>query len=550
MRGTPKGEFMKKALIFFVIIAALASLASCLPRGEMKDTEGVEYRVSSDGSYAEVIKYKGDAVRVFVASEHQGLPVRRICDMAFRGCDVRYVNLPESVVSIGEGAFMDCTSLASFICGKGIEEVGEAAFAGCESLRGSVYERCEYLGSFESPYVILLRCNSDATGVISLHGDTRVIASSAFADMKFLREVKLPEGLRIISDHAFDGCESLEKISLPSSLREIGSYAFTSCKALRSIDIPDGVSEIRTKTFHSCSSLEWVALPEGITAIGNGAFYNCSRLSSIVIPDSVVSIGQGAFYYCADAVALCIGRGVRSIGDSAFYHCDSVTELSLPNGGVYVGPEAFANCHGITELVLPQGTTLSRRSFANCGRLTTVTSADTGVLLDVSSFEDCEALTEMEVGCALLEYLPKGRIRRLTVKGDGSSVIGRKAYLGATALEELRIRGVAKISSEAFGDCASLVSVEVLDSRLSVNAHAFRDCRALRKFVLPEEAEMIYCSAFDGCDAELLRIEFRDATGWSLGGDAVDEGILSDPIAATEYVTANGSLGILVRENE
>ena len=46
-------------------------------------TEGVLYAVSSDGAYAEVVGYKGQSTKVYIADTYEGVPVQVIGEKAF-----------------------------------------------------------------------------------------------------------------------------------------------------------------------------------------------------------------------------------------------------------------------------------------------------------------------------------------------------------------------------------------------------------------------------------------------------------------------------------
>lgn len=61
--------------------------------------------------------------------------VTSIGNGAFFGCsDLTSVTIPNSVTSIGDSAFCYCTDLTSVIIGNGIKEVNSAAFARCTNL--------------------------------------------------------------------------------------------------------------------------------------------------------------------------------------------------------------------------------------------------------------------------------------------------------------------------------------------------------------------------------------------------------------------------------
>lgn len=98
-------------------------------------TEGVGYEISDNGKYAVVKDYSGAETKVVIASTYQGLPVKKIQPDAFyMNHDVTSVTIPDSVTSIGSGAFEDCQSLTSVTIGNGVTFIGEHAFNGCQRL--------------------------------------------------------------------------------------------------------------------------------------------------------------------------------------------------------------------------------------------------------------------------------------------------------------------------------------------------------------------------------------------------------------------------------
>jgi hypothetical protein len=62
--------------------------------------------------------------------------LQRIHRLAFGGCSsLQYINLPPTLLEIGQGAFRFCTSLTTIQIPPSVTEIGEGAFAGCTSLQ-------------------------------------------------------------------------------------------------------------------------------------------------------------------------------------------------------------------------------------------------------------------------------------------------------------------------------------------------------------------------------------------------------------------------------
>ena len=108
--------------------------------------------------------------------------------------------LPDTITSIGEKAFMDCTSLKDVTIPSGVSVLSDYIFAGCKNLQ-------------------------------------------FFAS---------PDGITSIGKNAFDGCSNLVSVILSKNLKTIGDEAFRSCIKLPNIFIPRSVTSIGVDAFYDC----------------------------------------------------------------------------------------------------------------------------------------------------------------------------------------------------------------------------------------------------------------------------------------------------------
>lgn len=170
-----------------------------------------------------------------------------------RNCTLlTFVNLPDTLISIGNYAFYGCTSLAEITLPAGVTSIGFNAF-----------ERCTSLGS-----------------------------------------IVLPEGLTAIAQSAFVRCSALSLVIDLPNLTTLGKDAFsfadvTRVENLGKISSIEDAISANYGMFRSNVNLTYVNLPDTLTSIGNYAFYGCTSLAEITLPAGVTNIGFSAFQGCS-----------------------------------------------------------------------------------------------------------------------------------------------------------------------------------------------------------------------------------------------------------
>jgi len=209
------------------------------------------------------------------------------------------VTIPNSVTSIGEYAFYNCSGLTSVTIPNSVTSIGYYAFYGCSGLT----------------------------------------------------YITIPNSVTSIGNAAFYGCSNLDSVTIPNSVTTIGNFAFRNCTSLTSIIIPNSVTSIGNSTFADCSSLNLITIPNSVTSIGEYAFSGCSNLDSVTIPNSVTTIGRGAFYNCTSLTSIIIPNSVIYISHYAFQNCHSLGSVTIPNSVTYIGIQAFKGCSNLREVI-------------------------------------------------------------------------------------------------------------------------------------------------------------------------------------------------------
>ena len=173
--------------------------------------------------------------------------VETIGEYAFAASKLKEIQLPDSLKTIGSGAFADCERMKRIDIPKGVE----------------------------------------------------VIPFACFANSSALETVTLQEGVTEIGEYAFGNCAKLMGVDMPKTVRTIGSKAFLLDRSMTYAVVPEGVSSIEESTFGCCESLEYVNLPESLKSIGSRAFQGGggegSSLKTLYIPEGVETINEKAF---------------------------------------------------------------------------------------------------------------------------------------------------------------------------------------------------------------------------------------------------------------
>ena len=239
---------------------------------------------------------------------------------AFYGCtSLTSITIPNSVTSIGDFAFYGCTSLTSIIIGNGLTSIGSQAFDDCFRLV-EVYNLS----------TLTIKKGSDANGYVGRYAlvihTSLSEKSNLFTDENGFAFYEDGENCYLLG---YTGNETV--LILPQSCHgkkyAIYQYAFYNCTSLTSITLPNGVTSIGGYVFCGCMSLTSIAIPNSVTSIGDYAFCGCMSLTSIAIPNSVTSIGNYAFSGCTNLTSITISDSVTSIKSWAFSGCTSLTSI-------------------------------------------------------------------------------------------------------------------------------------------------------------------------------------------------------------------------------
>ena len=312
-----------------------------------------------------------------------------ICDLAFQQKILTSIRIPDSVRSIGKGAFFGCGFTFIHIPDS-VTSIGKDAFMGCRFTSIHIPDSVTSIG----------KGAFSLSSLKSIHLPNNLISieSHVFWGCKAITSIHIPNGIVSIGDNAFQDCSSLYSVSIPDSVTSIGNCVFEDCKALTSIRVPDSVIDMGYSVFSGCSALTSIQISNNVKNIGNSLFQGCASLNSIHIPEAVLSIGYNAFSKCESLTSIHIPEGVLSIEDGVFSECASLTSIHIPDSITSIGDGAFSGCNSLTSLQIPNGViSIGYCAFSCCEVLTSIFIPDSVTIIDGSAFFGCVSLVSIHI---------------------------------------------------------------------------------------------------------------------------------------------------------
>lgn len=308
---------------------------------------------------------------------------------------LKEIVIPESVTTIGVGAFTGCTFETIDI--SGVTTISQVAFQLCDNMRSiTVGEKLEHIGM------------------------------SAFAYCSSLEQITIPAAVTEIDANAFEGCVALSAIdvaegnenyrswdgalfsndgvllayplgradevfTIPAFVTSIDGTAFVMSYHLEAFEVEeeseyftavDGVLFTKDKktlvAYPSNRVGEKYTIPEGTEVIAERAFgsrmlNNGAELKEVVFPSTLKKISDGAFMSCMTIEKIDIKEldALEEIGMTAFLGCDSLRSVMLPKNLKVIGQQAFDYCYSLEYVVFLGDAVeeIDRLAFRNCDKL-------------------------------------------------------------------------------------------------------------------------------------------------------------------------------------
>ena len=429
----------------------------------------------------------------------------------------RTLVMPDSVTTIGDGAFKSCSGIISFTFGANMENFGSDIFNGCSNLAEikvsenntkisigedglAVYNKDQTKALFwldikntATSYVMpdtvkevnpyFLSGKSKITSLV-LSSNLEKVGERAFYGMSGVTgSVTLPDTLKEVANQAFQNMSKVETMNVPSSLTYIGDSAFSSCKGITgTVTLSSDLTYLGASAFNSCSNINEVIYNTGLT--NESVFSSCSGLTKVTFNNpEFTTISESMFKKCTTLETVDISKltNLQVIGKDTFNGCSHLINMTLPATLTTIGNSAFRTT-GLTEVTIPENATLDTSVFYGCSQLTSATFIGTREVIPSYLFNECSNLAT--VG------LP-----------NGLTTIEEYAFYGCNALESITLPNtLTTLGNNVFSN-TGLVSIVLPDSLVDIGTGIFNGCTKLTSVTLPANLTKISGMMFYNCSS-------------------------------------------------
>ena len=352
--------------------------------------------------------------------------------------NLKSIKLPNTLTSIGFGAFYGCINLTNIEIPTSVTSIGTWAFYACEKLTS-----------------------------IELPKELKKIDNMAFYACRGLRSISIPTNVTSIGDGVFEYCSGLTSIVIPESVTSMGYNVFDYCRGMTiyceaeskpndwNIDWDKDSNSRKCPVVWNCKNND-IADDGNIYFVANdGVRYALKDGEATVVDQSyeidndIVILSQLTY---KDTL-----YNVTSIVSDAFIGHSKLTTVKINEGIEEIGSSAFSGCSSLTIIVIPSSVTrICSNAFSDCSSLTGV------YITDVASW------------CAI----------QFSGQEDNPLYYAHNLYLNNELVTDLKIpNGVDMIYWYAFIGCSSLESVEIPSTVMWIAATSFLECYNLTSVV-------------------------------------------------------------------
>ena len=473
-------------LLFAILLSGCPSGTEIHPGDDFTSSDGLLFfNVSEDGSYLTVNANDNSVFppEYTIPSSYNGIPVRIIGVFNYN-TSLKKVTIPEGIISIGYGAFSDCSNLNEVVLPSSLQTIGSYAFENTAIREIELSENLSNVG-----YHAFGECSALEKVIVSFPVNALTYWDTGW-DFG-IKEKKVYKGeindvsYLISPDRTYYICYGLPR---ESTLEEVVIESMHN-------DLP--VKELAYGAFVSIDNIMAVTLPDNLEYIGDWAFNGCSNLKEITLPASVEMIDDNAFYVSGlEKIYIPENTKLSYIGKEAFA-ATSLTEFSIPSTVEYVGRNVFRDCLALESVYVDAVVSYPRTWDSSWGY-----GLEGEGIIKMNPEPD---KIYMFLNTDEKSYYVDGLSSESTI----DSIEIPDMYNGLP---------VTEVGNNAFVNCTSLSNVIIPDSVKQIGYNAFENT-AIKEIEIPDSVDIVGSAIFNNCsDLTDIYLPFKEGIlpeGWS-----------------------------------
>lgn len=369
------------------------------------------------------------SVSVVIPSKINGCSVTSIGAYAFSGKDISSVIIPDTVVSLGNYSFYNCSKLKTVTLSKNLSS---------EKSGGYLFYKSKNIEIVNVPENM-----ADPSFVDHFNYYTNTVVQGSSVTSAYKLDYKISDHQIEITSFTKTTSASAVGVIIPSTINgynvtSIGKFAFYCCDGISSIVMPDTVISLGDYSFSTCSNLKTVTLSRNLSSEKSGGylFYNSTSIETVYVPENMIdqtfidhfnyhldtvikgSVNNSQYRldyeipikdrnatitkYNANANAsdnvtvtipdTILGRNVTKIATGAF-SSSNVYQIIMSNNITTLESWSFNGCANLKKLTVSKNVSCAQSGgylFTGCNNLTDITvPADMADREFISHFQYC-----------------------------------------------------------------------------------------------------------------------------------------------------------------
>lgn len=218
---------------------------------------------------------------VVIPSKINGCSVTSIGAYAFSGKDISSVIIPDTVVSLGNYSFYNCSKLKTVTLSKNLSS---------EKSGGYLFYKSKNIEIVNVPENM-----ADPSFVDHFNYYTNTVVQGSSVTSAYKLDYKISDHQIEITSFTKTTSASAVGVIIPSTINgynvtSIGKFAFYCCDGISSIVMPDTVISLGDYSFSTCSNLKTVTLSRNLSSEKSGGylFYNSTSIETVYVPENMI----------------------------------------------------------------------------------------------------------------------------------------------------------------------------------------------------------------------------------------------------------------------